>query len=195
VLTSLRPKARAIYQAARFVGNEGGEALVALPNEAHLLHAEPLKSDVAAALSSHFGRPIRIRLVVDTGQIPLRPVGAQNNPGSPSPQQRVPTEAEDQGPYGVLDAGTDGSGDIEDPVTSEPSTDPATQNGPARPAPSPEPSLDRDNGGIVTEPDDDVDYADLGTPLDPIEEAEVKGAGVAWAADRLREAFPGAEEV
>ncbi|HLI16443.1 MAG TPA: DNA polymerase III subunit gamma/tau [Acidimicrobiales bacterium] len=65
ILAALRPKVKAVYLAGRFVGTEGPDALFALPNEAHLLHAEPLRAEVASALSAHFGRPIGLRLVVD----------------------------------------------------------------------------------------------------------------------------------
>jgi hypothetical protein len=66
VITSLRARVRAVYQAGRFVGSENGEALFALPNAAHLRAAEPLRSEVAAALSHHLGRPVTLRLLAET---------------------------------------------------------------------------------------------------------------------------------
>jgi DNA polymerase III subunit gamma/tau len=65
VLTSLRPKARTIYQAGRFTGAGGGVAVFALPNEFHLAHAEPHRDEVSAALSRHFKRPVELQLVVE----------------------------------------------------------------------------------------------------------------------------------
>ena len=194
VLTGLRPKARAIYQAARFVGNEHGEALIALPNEAHLLHADPLRSDVSAALSGYFGRPVRIRLVVDTGQIPRRSDGTQIDPGAR--QVQAPTAPASDEPIRTSDPGVGGPDDFDGPMSGDQSADSAAQDAPAHSTASSQRASSVNAGGdTVTPPDDEVDYADLGTPLDASEEAEVQGSGVAWAADRLREAFPGAEEV
>jgi DNA polymerase-3 subunit gamma/tau len=64
VLPNLRPKARAIYQATRFIGIEENVVLAGLPNEAHIDHAEPLRADIEAALRTHFGTSLNIRLVV-----------------------------------------------------------------------------------------------------------------------------------
>ncbi len=66
ILPKLRPKVRAIYQAGRFVGTDGPDALLVLPNDAHILHAEPLRAEVVEALSRHFGRPVGLRLVAET---------------------------------------------------------------------------------------------------------------------------------
>ncbi|MGA8295679.1 MAG: DNA polymerase III subunit gamma/tau, partial [Acidimicrobiales bacterium] len=66
ILPTLRPKLRAIYQVGRFVaaGEEG--AVLALPNQAHLDHAEPLKGEISDALSRRFGRPVGLRLVTES---------------------------------------------------------------------------------------------------------------------------------
>ena len=65
ILIALRPKVRAIYNVGRFVGSENGTALFALPNEVHVLHAEPLRSEVVTALSQHFSLPVDLRIVVE----------------------------------------------------------------------------------------------------------------------------------
>jgi DNA polymerase-3 subunit gamma/tau len=67
VLNALRPKAKAMYSAGRFLAMEGRRATFALPNSAHVRNAEAQRDEVAAALSSHFGRPIDLALVVDPG--------------------------------------------------------------------------------------------------------------------------------
>ncbi len=63
VLSALRPKVRAVYQAGRFVQSDDGAAVIAVPNAAHLVHAEPLRDEVAQALSRHFGRRVDLRLI------------------------------------------------------------------------------------------------------------------------------------
>ncbi|HVB06115.1 MAG TPA: DNA polymerase III subunit gamma/tau [Acidimicrobiales bacterium] len=65
VLQGLRAKVRAVFGIAHFVGTEGTTALLAVPNAAHLAHAEPLVGEVAVALSSHFGTPVAVRLVTE----------------------------------------------------------------------------------------------------------------------------------
>lgn len=66
ILPRLRPKLRAIYQVGRFVAADDGGAVLALPNQAHLDHAEPLRAEIADALSRHFGRPVAVRLVTES---------------------------------------------------------------------------------------------------------------------------------
>jgi DNA polymerase-3 subunit gamma/tau len=82
VIQRLRPKVRAIFQIGHFVGTDGEVALLAVPNEAHLSHAQPLVGEVAAAMSSHFGRPVAVRLVTDS-----RPVQAL--PDEPAAEERA----------------------------------------------------------------------------------------------------------
>jgi hypothetical protein len=67
ILVGLPARQRAVFQAGRFVGTRGDNALFAVPNKAHLMHAEPLRSDVAAAISSHFGRRVNLEVLVDPG--------------------------------------------------------------------------------------------------------------------------------
>ena len=93
ILPKLRPKVRAIYQAGRFVGTEGPDALLCLPNDAHIAHAEPLRSEVAEALSRHFGRPVGLRLVAEATAPPAAAAGA-----APRPGRRPPAAAESAAP-------------------------------------------------------------------------------------------------
>ena len=76
ILPKLRPKVRAIYQAGRFVSSEGSKALLALPNDAHIAHAEPLRAEVVAALSQHFHQPVGLRLVTEASPTARAPAGA-----------------------------------------------------------------------------------------------------------------------
>ena len=65
ILPRLRPKLRAIYQVGRFVSADDAGAVLALPNQAHLEHAEPLREEIIDALSRHFGCPVSVRLVTE----------------------------------------------------------------------------------------------------------------------------------
>jgi hypothetical protein len=67
ILVGLPARQRAVFQAGRFVGTRGDNALFAVPNQAHLTHAEPLRSEVAEAISSHFGRRVNLEVLVDPG--------------------------------------------------------------------------------------------------------------------------------
>ena len=41
--------------------------MYALPNQPHLSRCEEVREEVEAALSDHFGQPVRLQLVVDSG--------------------------------------------------------------------------------------------------------------------------------
>ena len=144
ILTGLRPKARALYQAGRFVEGESGGARFALPNEAHVRMAAPHREEVETSLSDHFGHPVRLELVVDKA------------PGSPP-------------------SAPPGDDDVEVPPTASPG------------------GLSGSAVAAVPEAEPYDDTADLGTPIAPGEVAPP--VGIEWAEDRLRQAFPGAEEL
>jgi DNA polymerase-3 subunit gamma/tau len=65
VLSGLKGRSRARFRAGRFVAAQGGVATFALPDEIHRSYSEECRVDVEAALATHFGVPIRLRLVVD----------------------------------------------------------------------------------------------------------------------------------
>jgi len=66
ILGGLRLKVRAIFQSGRFVEIDGDVAVLAVPNDAHLSHADPLRPELEAALTSHYGTTIRVRLMSET---------------------------------------------------------------------------------------------------------------------------------
>jgi DNA polymerase III subunit gamma/tau len=70
VIAGLRPKAKALFQAGRFVAVDGGRAVFGLPNETHRVRCEDVRPEVESALSDHFGRRVDIDLVIDPGAIP-----------------------------------------------------------------------------------------------------------------------------
>ncbi|HEX3980437.1 MAG TPA: DNA polymerase III subunit gamma/tau [Acidimicrobiales bacterium] len=70
IIGRLRPKAKALFQAGRFVGAEGDKAVFGLPNETHRTRCEEVRGEIEFALSDHFGRPVDLVLVVDPGTEP-----------------------------------------------------------------------------------------------------------------------------
>jgi hypothetical protein len=67
VIGGLRPKAKALFQAGRFVGVEDDKAVFGLPNEIHRTRCEEVRGEIESALSAHFGRPVGLVLIVDSG--------------------------------------------------------------------------------------------------------------------------------
>lgn len=67
VLGSLPQKVKARYRAGRFVAVDGEVAVFALPDTFHRQRCVEVQPDVEAALSHHFGRRVRLRLVADGG--------------------------------------------------------------------------------------------------------------------------------
>ncbi|MFZ0171633.1 MAG: DNA polymerase III subunit gamma/tau [Acidimicrobiales bacterium] len=70
VLSSLKPRARAVYTAGRFVAVEDGIAVFALPNATHVEHAAPLVDEVAEAITLHLGARVGLRLVTEATDYP-----------------------------------------------------------------------------------------------------------------------------
>lgn len=108
VLPSLRPRARAVFQASHFVGTEGGVALLAMPNPGYFAQAEPLLGEVANALSAHFGARVTLRLVSDSDGTAGGSAGGAPSPAEPPDDEesfeQVGDVADDQGfdaPTGV----------------------------------------------------------------------------------------------
>jgi hypothetical protein len=70
IIGRLRPKAKALFQAGRFVDVDGERAVYGLPNETHRTRCEEVHGEIEAALSEHFGRPVGVVLVVDGAVVP-----------------------------------------------------------------------------------------------------------------------------
>ena len=101
LLASLPNRARARFRVGRFVAVEGGTAVFALPNETHRSYCEDVRVEVEAALGSHFGTPVPLRLVVDeeaVDEAPRRPA-----PSGPSARVPVPGPEPDTEQHDLLD--------------------------------------------------------------------------------------------
>jgi DNA polymerase-3 subunit gamma/tau len=91
VLASLRGSAaKARFAGGRFVAVEDGAAVFGLPNAVHRDRCEECRTDVEAALAAHFGRPVPLRLVVDTG-----PVAPPADSSSHLPEDDGPVDVHD----------------------------------------------------------------------------------------------------
>ena len=65
LLRSLPARAKALYSSGRFTSIEGSIAVFALPNSGYLRRCEEVRPLVELALTTHFGTPLSLRLVVD----------------------------------------------------------------------------------------------------------------------------------
>ncbi len=84
ILERLRPRARALYRSGRFMAASGGVAEFGLPSEPQRQAAGACQAEVEAALSEHFGVPVRLRLVLDVAPGQVGPAGREEA-GSPGP--------------------------------------------------------------------------------------------------------------
>lgn len=65
VLASLSLRARSRFNPGRFVAVEGGKARFALPSAIYRDRCDEVRGEAEAALSAHFGAPVRLELVVE----------------------------------------------------------------------------------------------------------------------------------
>jgi len=93
VLPVLRPAAKAMFRAGRFVGVANGRARYGLPNDAHRVRADVKRPVVEQAMAAHFGRPIPLELVVAASEPPpgasvaASATGQRAKPGLPTAEE------------------------------------------------------------------------------------------------------------
>jgi hypothetical protein len=93
IISSLPQRAKVRFAGGHWVGVTDGAAVFGLPNQVHASRCEECKGDVEAALASHFGRPVPIRLVVD-GDVP--DPGDASPSGSRTPRPSAPEPTHDE---------------------------------------------------------------------------------------------------
>lgn len=167
LLTQLSNRARARFRVGRFIGVDEA-AVYALPNETHRSYCEEVRLEVEQALATHFGTAVPLRLVVDDEAEAT--VGGRRLPAG-GPAERSADTAPDT-------AGIGGGGDSE---PSRPGA-PSTRRMPGRPS---APAY------AAAASDEDAALMD---PVVLAAETEPAGAGLS-AEQRLKQMFPGAEEV
>jgi len=99
VIGRLRPKAKALFQAGRFIGADGVRAEFGLPNEIHRNRCEEMRPEVEAALADQFGRPVPLVLVVDGS-----PGAPASGAGGDRPDQDPPATAPSSAPPRPVEA-------------------------------------------------------------------------------------------
>jgi len=105
VIGRLRPKAKALFQAGRFVSAEGGRAQFGLPNEIHRNRCEDMRSEVEATLAEQFGRPIPLVLVVDGAPVAhVEPSDDGDAPSTGRPPSPAAPDPEDEEDLAVFEA-------------------------------------------------------------------------------------------
>ena len=124
IVGRLRPKAKALFQAGRFVGVDGDRAVFGLPNETHRTRCAEVQEEIGSKLSEHFGRPVGLVLVVDSG---AGPDGADHRPGDGDPgahASRAAASPTSPGPLPSGGRGREGGGGGAAP-TAGPATSPS----------------------------------------------------------------------
>jgi hypothetical protein len=161
---------------------------MALPNSAHVERANMNLAEVADALSQHFGRTVRLRLVAETNSSPT------HRGGSPSSGDAT-RESRAEGPSSA--APSSGRRGARRPSPVPPSGASAAAS-PVGEASASSASKGRDHrvgtnqsSGPEQGADDEVFDAD---ELDPLGE-QAPGDALSWAHERVMEVFPGAEEL
>ncbi|HWE53911.1 MAG TPA: DNA polymerase III subunit gamma/tau [Acidimicrobiales bacterium] len=82
VLPSLRPAVKVYVANGRFLVSSDDAAIYAVPDRGLLQRAENNRAEVEHALSKHFGRPVRLKLVLDDE---AKPAGGRGGPSAPEP--------------------------------------------------------------------------------------------------------------
>lgn len=144
ILPKLSGLTKAMYTVGHFTDCSGNAAVFVVPNAVHRDKSEQKRPEVEAALATHFGRPVPLKLVVDDGTS----VGSGSS------------------------VSTSGSG----------------ESGPTRASASPDSSTATSGGAPIDDSDVREEIGNIADLADAPPESRT-------AADRLMEAFPGAEVV
>ena len=76
ILPTLPQRVKAYYSNGRFVAVDGADVQFAVENEHHRARAERFVEEVSGAISSHYGRPLQLRLVTVSDDPPATAVSA-----------------------------------------------------------------------------------------------------------------------
>jgi DNA polymerase-3 subunit gamma/tau len=170
LLARLPSRARARFRVGRFVSTDGHTAVFALPNETHRSYCEEVRLDVEQVLSAHFGTSVRLRLVVDEEASPSELGTGPSRPGRSDPA----------------------------PVSASPSSSRAQETGRGRPARGGAPGTGTGRGARHDPTTAPAEAEEHGALLDPVvlaAETEPAAGAALSAEQRLKQVFPGAEEL
>ncbi len=110
VLPQLSKRAALRAAGGRFVESTSSRVVYALPHEGHRKRCEEVSDEISAALTAHFGRPVRLALVVD-GPDPTAPQPAVGS------QPTEPLPADDEVDLGDLVDAAEHDGTVLDRLT------------------------------------------------------------------------------
>ncbi len=113
VIGRLRPKAKALFQAGRFVDVTDDTAVFGLPNETHRARCEEVRPEIESALTEHFGRPVHLQLAVDPASVSSPDVSASSSPPAAATPTASPSAS--PAPTGPTAGGADRSDPTEGP--------------------------------------------------------------------------------
>ncbi len=120
ILRSLPARAKALFSGGHFVAADQAGAQFALPNVAHRDRCVELAPQVEAALTQHFGSPIRLVLVVEGGSAdPPRNSPAPAVPAGRPPAAPVPDEHDEHDEVDLEDLVAATAGDIDQASAAE----------------------------------------------------------------------------
>jgi DNA polymerase-3 subunit gamma/tau len=181
VIGRLRPKAKALFQAGRFVGVDGDRAVFGLPNEIHRTRCVEVQGEIETVLSDHFARHVGLVLVVDDGA-----VGAAGESVAPPETGEHAAAEYEPPPSPRATSSTSSTRSVPAASSGQSSAARAAALAPA-PAPGGRPAS---SSPMV---DESADIEDLSV-FDESELGEVAEIDNSAEA-RLLQAFPGAEEI
>lgn len=96
ILPSLRPAVKVYVATGRFLPSAEGAAVYAVADRGLLTRAEANRAEVEAALAKHFGRPVKLRLVLDSDAAP--PTAGRGDAPAPPPAPESAGWAADEAP-------------------------------------------------------------------------------------------------
>lgn len=103
ILANLSNRARIRFQVGRFLANDSGSAVFALPSQIQIDRCDEVRDEVDSALREHFGRAVPMRLAVDDDSTAPPP---DLEPASPRSAPSAHDEAEAIDPDELMDEET-----------------------------------------------------------------------------------------
>jgi DNA polymerase-3 subunit gamma/tau len=111
ILSTLSPRAKSRYAPSRFVAVNGHTAVMALPNDTHMQICKQNSKEVEDAISSYFGIPVKIELIVERAKEHEPPASGSPSrpPSGPSTDRSLVDASSSDGPPAEKSLHTDDS--------------------------------------------------------------------------------------
>ena len=85
ILPALRPAVKVYVATGRFLPSEDDAAVYAFPDRGLLTRSEANRAEIEAAMARHFGRPVRLRFVLDEAGRDRSQTGGEGGGWAPQP--------------------------------------------------------------------------------------------------------------